>query len=223
MELIVNFNIKEIISISHNSVLFEVCRVPISNKNKLCEKMKERQFSHDLTVALIRKMFVLPMNCRACIEHETGNLYRGKPYCMIEGKRHNMSLSISHNNGYCASIVSNEYLVGIDIQKKLSQLTKEMRQVAFSKHELMLLENGISETELWCCKEAIGKLLGCGLRYGFQSISFQNIDLENGKAVVFISDKIKERYLDIVSNQTVISVWNMYNEEFYVAVCIKHQ
>jgi len=85
----------------------------------------------------------------------------GKPI-LIDGS---YCFSISHTTEYVAAIVSNQFNVGIDIEKVSPKIIQVLKRF-LSKSEQILLgyQNwaGVNEAEIlmWCIKEAVFKWLG---------------------------------------------------------------
>lgn len=100
----------------------------------------------------------------------------GKPFC----KNGICHFSISHSNK-CVVVALNSRLVGVDVEFVKSGIYwADIAQTIFSDKECRWLLQNDNEQKYfmtWVCKEAIGKLIGCGLNQKLlKTFNIENID-----------------------------------------------
>ncbi len=126
----------------------------------------------------------------------------GKPFC----RNSTYQFNISHSNE-CVAVALNDCSIGIDVEYINTEFDwREISRYVFTEIENVWLRNQKNEIYfmMWICKEAICKLVGCGLHTKF----------------------IKSFYLDTVGlgsnnvisiNKTILGTIDVYKlEEKYV-------
>ncbi len=141
--------------------------------NHMVKKMKSFKFWNDQQAYMIGRMLIIEGFKLYGID--TNPLYwleynaHGKPF--IEG---NIHFNISHSKEYVLCVFSDEFEMGIDIEKITNQSIKNLYEV-FSSCEKNKIERSSNQEDIfykiWTRKEAVTKSLGKGLSIPFNSFS----------------------------------------------------
>ena len=99
----------------------------------------------------------------------------GKPYLP---KHPTLSISISHLDSMAVSALSSMGEIGIDIEK-IQMDNPTLRKHCFTdKESTLATQNTLYQTIIWCAKEAVSKLLGCGATIDLRKIEITRITKE---------------------------------------------
>ncbi len=131
---------------------------------------------------------------------------KGKPY--IEGNT--VYFSISHSGDYFAVLVSDKYLVGVDIQimKKKSIYPTLILSPKESRYMESLKEDGryLYYWRIWTFKEAVSKITGDGMTVDFSQIEGTAYDYSD----------LSGQYLYPGNKQLFVKVYELKYEECHV-------
>ena len=133
------------------------------------------------------------------------------------------ALTISHCGqlaiaiaGRCAS----HQCLGVDLQPIESQRS-EFEAGAFTAQEERLLESVEASarlewlTRFWCAKNAIGKALGCGLRYGPPSVLITAFDTDGEVIKAILGDQLANEFPALAD--IPMSVYTIRHRDFIIA------
>lgn len=121
-------------------------------------RQSEFLLSRWLTKDLVRRFYIE----KAWPEIEVANSVFGQPLLCDTGCGHNLRISISHKKELAGSLVFDaEHPVALDIEQ-MHYPTSLLRTV--EEDELQALDRaGLSAIHAWSAKEALSKVLGCGI------------------------------------------------------------
>jgi acyl transferase domain-containing protein/phosphopantetheinyl transferase len=110
--------------------------------------------------------------------------------------------------------------LGVDL-RQIESPSPAFEGDAFTPQERSLLES-IGEsahlewlTRFWCAKQAIGKALGCGLRYGPQSVIVKALETNAEVVKVVLGDKFASEFPALAG--TFIAVYTIRHRDFIIA------
>ena len=149
----------------------------------------------------------------------------GKPCPQGEWRRHcgaRMDISITHTLDHVVAAVAPNAVLGIDIEQHTRAISDDFAAAAFGATEQEIAaESGEGATALfrvWCAKEALGKALGTGLRYGASDLLVRNYDRASGRLTIEAT-RLWSQAFPALRNRPIY-VHSCLLENLVLAVCV---
>ncbi len=130
-----------------------------------------------------------------------------KPFCKIKNRRVNLDFSLSHRDDLTVTSVSQDKLVGIDIER-IRNFDNNFLQNFLNEEELKLSrKKDFLPTLFWSFKESYLKALGRGLVYHPKNIEI-SLDLKGKNNKL----KLYDKNVKIQCNMD----WIMFNKKYII-------
>ena len=151
----------------------------------------EKEISRELKKEALKRL----LNC----DYELCFTDKGKPFVKCENP---VGISVSHDNGAVAVLVTPFEPVGIDLQKVEGEYPERVADRFFSEKERACIKASKDFYEIWCKKESLVKMTGEGIsalsssdiydsKCIFTSLSKQVSETLNDEYVFYICSFVK--------------------------------